>query len=63
IGAGPCTNGQVLVLQDLLGVNPEFTPKFLRRYADSYGSILEGVNHFHRDVVSHCYPSHRESYK
>ena len=63
IGAGPCTNGQVLVLQDLLGVNPEFTPKFLRRYANSYGSILEGVNHFHRDVVSHCYPSQRESYK
>ncbi len=63
IGAGPHTNGQVLVLQDLLGVNPDFTPKFLRRYANSHDVILDGINHFHRDVVSHCYPSARESYK
>jgi 3-methyl-2-oxobutanoate hydroxymethyltransferase len=63
IGAGPHTNGQVLVLQDMLGVNPDFTPKFLRRYADSHQSILKAVNQFHGDVVSHCYPSLKESYK
>ncbi|MFT4714454.1 MAG: 3-methyl-2-oxobutanoate hydroxymethyltransferase [Candidatus Azotimanducaceae bacterium] len=63
IGAGPHTNGQVLVLHDMLGVNPDFTPKFLRRYADSHQSILNAVNHFHGDVVSHCYPSLKESYK
>ena len=63
IGAGPFTNGQVLVLQDLLGANPTFTPKFLRRYANTYETILSGVNHFHRDVVSHCYPCAKESYK
>ena len=63
IGAGPNTNGQVLVLHDMLGVNPDFTPKFLRRYADSHHSILSAVNKFHGDVVSRCYPSIKESYK
>lgn len=62
IGAGPETDGQVLVLHDLLGVQPDFTPKFLRRYADSYGNISEAVNHFHHDVVEREFPSMEESY-
>ena len=51
IGAGPHTDGQVLVLQDLLGVNPDFMPKFLRHYADNHSMIKNAVNHFHGDVV------------
>ncbi|HIG40148.1 MAG: 3-methyl-2-oxobutanoate hydroxymethyltransferase [bacterium] len=63
IGAGPHTDGQVLVLHDLLGVNPEFSPKFLRRYSDSYGVIHAAVNNFHSDVVEQAFPSLQESYR
>ncbi len=63
IGAGPHTDGQVLVLQDLLGVNPEFSPKFLRRYADSHSAIQNAVNTFHHDVVERAFPSLQESYR
>ncbi len=63
IGAGPYTDGQVLVLQDLLGANPNFTPKFLRRYADSHSLVHQAVNNFHSDVVEQSYPSLQESYK
>ncbi len=63
IGAGPDTDGQVLVLQDLLGVNPEFTPKFLRRYSNSHDDMKQAVNHFHLDVSKHNYPTLQESYR
>lgn len=62
IGAGPDTNGQVLVLHDLLGVNPDFNPKFLRRYADSHDLILNAVDHYHRDVTEKDFPRLEESY-
>jgi len=63
IGAGPNTDGQVLVLHDLLGVDPDFNPKFLRRYADTRAVISKAVASFHEDVVSHAFPSATESYK
>ncbi|MDG1444313.1 MAG: 3-methyl-2-oxobutanoate hydroxymethyltransferase [Pseudomonadales bacterium] len=63
IGAGSHTDGQVLVLHDLLGVNPDFTPKFLRRYADSYSMVRGAVNHFHGDVADQSYPAPQESYR
>ncbi len=62
IGAGPETDGQVLVLHDLLGVNPDFKPKFLRRYADSHDYITEAVNRYHSEVVEERFPSLEESY-
>lgn len=62
IGAGPYTDGQVLVLQDLLGTNPDFKPKFLRRYADGFSTISDAVNRFHDDTQSGCFPSRQESY-
>ena len=62
IGAGALTDGQVLVLHDLLGANPEFTPKFLRRYANSHDLILSAVEHYHQDVVAQDFPSLEESY-
>lgn len=63
IGAGPHTDGQVLVLHDLLGVNPDFKPKFLRQYADSCSLVADAVNRFHNDVVEQAFPTVQESYK
>lgn len=62
IGAGPLTDGQVLVLHDLLGVDPDFSPKFLRRYANARDLISDAVNQFHQDVVARDFPSLEESY-
>lgn len=63
IGAGPHTDGQVLVLQDLLGVNPEFVPRFLRVYANGHDMLKDAVDHYHADVVEKAFPSLKESYK
>ena len=62
IGAGPDTDGQVLVLQDMLGMNPGFQPKFLRRFADGGGMIGEAVNRFHRETRARTYPAETECY-
>ena len=63
IGAGPDCDGQVLVLHDLLGVDPEFKPKFLRRYANTHEVIQSAVSHYHDDVVNLEFPAAQESYK
>lgn len=63
IGAGPHTDGQVLVLQDMLGMNPDFKPRFLRRYANGYGVVFDAVNQFHRETRSGCFPALAESYR
>tara|TARA_A100001015_G_scaffold168739_1_gene187544 strand:- start:3739 stop:4527 length:789 start_codon:yes stop_codon:yes gene_type:complete len=63
IGAGPYTDGQVLVLQDLLGMQPEFKPKFLRHYLAGHQVIGDAVNHFHSDVVEGAFPTCQEAYK
>ena len=62
IGAGPRTDGQVLVLQDLLGSDPDFNPKFLRRYADLHATIQGSVQRFHSDVTEQSFPAPEESY-
>ena len=62
IGAGPDTNGQVLVLHDLIGANPDFSPKFLRKYAEVYELIATSVQRYHRDVVAGSFPTVEESY-
>ncbi len=63
IGAGPHTDGQVLVLHDLIGVNPDFKPKFLRQYADTHAVIGGALSQFHGEVVERDFPSLQESYK
>ena len=63
IGAGPDTDGQVLVLQDLLGVDPSFAPKFLRQYAKGFRVVKDAVNQYHSDVMQREFPSLSESYK
>jgi 3-methyl-2-oxobutanoate hydroxymethyltransferase len=62
IGAGPHTTGQVLVLHDLLGMDPEFKPHFLRTYLDGFRLIKEALEHYDDDVRSGAFPSDAESY-
>lgn len=62
IGAGKYTSGQVLVLQDLLGMNNNFNPKFLRKYLDGNSLITEAINNYDSDVKEGKFPSIEESY-
>ncbi len=62
IGAGPHTSGQVLVFQDLLGLNPDFNPKFLRRYLDGFEKIQSALNQYSKDVKAKTFPAEEESF-
>ncbi|XOV84631.1 MAG: 3-methyl-2-oxobutanoate hydroxymethyltransferase [bacterium] len=62
IGAGAGTDGQVLVLQDLLGMDPAFKPRFLRHYTNGFAFVHGAVNAFHADVCAQKFPCHEESY-
>lgn len=62
IGAGPDTDGQVLVMQDMLGITQEFKPRFLRRYADLNAVVTEAVQHYVADVKAKDFPSKEEMY-
>lgn len=62
IGAGPECDGQVLVLHDLLGLNDQFRPKFLRRYAELAGDVRRAVKQFADDVHAGRYPDADHSF-
>jgi 3-methyl-2-oxobutanoate hydroxymethyltransferase len=62
IGAGDGVDGQVLVLQDLLGFNPGFRPKFLRTYLNGYELFQSAFSRFVSDVRTGKFPSKEESY-
>jgi len=62
IGAGSETDGQVLVLHDLLGINQEFSPRFLRRYLNLYDDIKGAVKAYVADVKSVDFPNKEEQY-
>ena len=62
IGAGPDVDGQVLVMQDMLGITKEFQPRFLRRYADLDQVITKAVQQYIQDVKSSDFPNSDESY-
>lgn len=62
IGAGADIDGQVLVMQDMLGITNEFNPRFLRRYADLYGEINNAVQHYITDVKDNNFPNKEEQY-
>lgn len=62
IGAGQDVDGQVLVLQDLLGMNKDFTPKYLRTYLNGYDLFFEAVCQFDKDVKEEKYPNKKERY-
>jgi 3-methyl-2-oxobutanoate hydroxymethyltransferase len=62
IGAGKYCDGQVLVMHDLLGINTEFKPRFLRQYLNLHEPITEAVQHYIKDVKSNDFPSEQEQY-
>jgi 3-methyl-2-oxobutanoate hydroxymethyltransferase len=62
IGAGGGVDGQVLVSHDMLGINQEFNPRFLRRYANLHNVITEAVGSYIKDIRSGDFPSDREQY-
>ncbi len=62
IGAGSGVSGQVLVYQDLIGLNPGFKPKFLRTYANAFDIIQAALNAYDHDVKSVSFPNDSESY-
>ena len=62
IGAGGGVDGQVLVAHDMLGMNKEFSPKFLRRYADLESIMTEAVQAYNEDVKAKKFPNEKEQY-
>lgn len=62
IGAGNGTDGQVLVLQDLLGVSSGYTPKFVRKFIDGTKLITEALASYNKTVKDRTFPSEKESY-
>lgn len=62
IGAGADTDGQILVLQDLLGANPGFKPKFLRTYESLHDRIVAAVDKFADQSATGDFPRETESY-
>jgi 3-methyl-2-oxobutanoate hydroxymethyltransferase len=62
IGAGASTDGQVLVLHDLLGIHDGFKPKFVKRYADVKAEMLRGVQAYAEDVRTRAFPTPEHAY-
>ena len=62
IGAGGGVDGQVLVSYDMLGINNEFSPRFLRRYANLHDTMFEAFQQYIQDVKSGDFPNEKEQY-
>jgi 3-methyl-2-oxobutanoate hydroxymethyltransferase len=62
IGAGPSCDGQILVINDMLGLNPDFCPKFVRSYENAGERIVKALQNYASDVRSGSFPSEDESY-
>jgi 3-methyl-2-oxobutanoate hydroxymethyltransferase len=62
IGAGAGVDGQVLVLHDMLGINKDFSPRFMRRYLNLYETITGSVKQYIKDVKSVDFPNKNEQY-
>lgn len=62
IGAGSSVDGQVLVIHDMLGINHDFSPRFLRRYHNLYEEMKGAVELYIKDVKSLDFPNEREQY-
>ncbi|MCD6502240.1 3-methyl-2-oxobutanoate hydroxymethyltransferase, partial [bacterium] len=63
IGAGSACDGQILVVNDLLGLFDEFKPRFVRRYANLSENITEAVVKYIEDVKNGSFPDESESYE
>ena len=62
IGAGNKVDGQVLVSHDMLGINKDFHPRFLRRYTDLYSTIHQATTSYIKDVKANKFPNDKEQY-
>ncbi len=62
IGAGVGCDGQVLVIHDMLGMNKDFSPRFLRRYADLHSVMTSAVKDYIKDVKNKEFPNSEEQY-
>ncbi|MEX0721133.1 MAG: 3-methyl-2-oxobutanoate hydroxymethyltransferase [Balneolaceae bacterium] len=62
IGAGAGCDGQVLVIHDMLGLNKEFNPRFLRRYADLHSVMTDAVQNYIKDIKNKNFPNKDEQY-
>lgn len=62
IGAGADCDGQILVVHDMLGINKDFSPRFLRRYADLHTVMTDAFSNYIKDVKASDFPSKKESY-
>lgn len=62
IGAGNGCDGQILVVQDMLGMNGGFAPKFLRKYGDFGNQMTDAVHHYVDDVKAVDFPNANEQY-
>ena len=62
IGAGVNCDGQVLVMHDMLGINKEFQPRFVRRYLELHDEIVNAVKQYVADIKAKDFPDQSESY-
>lgn len=62
IGAGNGVDGQVLVVHDMLGINNEFSPRFLRKYSNLYDLMMSAFHNYIKDVKSGDFPNEKEQY-
>jgi 3-methyl-2-oxobutanoate hydroxymethyltransferase len=63
IGAGPHTDGQILVFQDAMGLQSAFQPKFLKQYCQGEALFIESLNRFVKEVQTVDYPSLEHAYE
>jgi len=63
IGAGHETDGQVLVFQDLLGLNPDFKPRFVRKFSDGAGFVVDALNRYTSETQARSFPTEKESFE
>lgn len=62
IGAGPDTSGQVLVLQDMLGMNTDFKPRFVKHFASLESTVVDALNAYADEVRQRTFPDDDHSY-
>jgi len=61
IGSGSAVSGQVLVIYDLLGANPDFKPRFVKQYASLYDVSQKAIGHYIDDVKASKFPAHEHA--
>lgn len=63
IGSGKHCDGQVLVWHDLLGLNPDFSPRFSKKYVDLYSIVVEALKRFKEEVKNGVFPGEEHTFK